>query len=867
MKRDPFFFLLLVSVFSNLNCFAQNLFSNADFETYTFCPTTQGQVSFCNGWIEIVQSADYINCSYVCWTPEQTIGAQSGTGYMGFASYGGSNASEAIGQFLTTPLVAGTDYTITFWAKKTSGGTYVNNCSGVSFFGYNGNPASGGSQVGVCPGSMGGGVLLTTGAMVSNLEWLPFSVSFTSPGNFDFVGMSVECLNCAQYVFVDNFNFTPNTNNFTFSTACFGDSTYFQAPVVAGLDSLDWNFDDPSTGVQNFSDLQNPTHLFSAAGSYDVQLILYNSSGVNDTLTNTVSVNITPIVNLGNDTIICSGQSMLLDAGNPGQTYLWNTNATTQTIVAGTSGIYWVTVGNGNCSVTDSISITIGTSGSLNLGNDTTICNGQSVTLDAGNAGSTYLWSTNATTQSISVNAAGNYSVVVTNVCANQNDNITISIASSPVPALGNDTTYCSNFNLQLNAANSGATYLWNNNTNQQTLNVNAAGTYWVIISNNCGSITDSIVFNQYASPQVSLGNDTLYCSAFIQLLDATNAGASYSWSNTSNAASINASTAGIYWVNVSNNCGTATDTINITQSSPPVSALGNDTLYCSNFTRLLDGGTSTTSYLWSDGTTDQTITVNQAGTYWVQLNNNCGAITDTIHIIQASAPTVNLGNDTSFCGSFTTSFDATCIACNYLWSNNAVTPQVTINTAGPLIVLVSNLCGVATDTVSIKLDPFPYVTLPGDTELCAPEGYFILAYSNINNFLWSTGDTTQSINIPKAGTYWVDVSNPCGYDVDTIKITECPGAYIMPNAFSPNGDGVNDFLYPIRIGNAMLVQYDIYNRWGEKVFTYADGDMNWDGKYYETPCSIGVYAYIVRYKDNITGKIFMLKGNATLLR
>ena len=88
-----------------------------------------------------------------------------------------------------------------------------------------------------------------------------------------------------------------------------------------------------------------------------------------------------------------------------------------------------------------------------------------------------------------------------------------------------------------------------------------------------------------------------------------------------------------------------------------------------------------------------------------------------------------------------------------------------------------------------------------------------------------------------------------------------------MPNVFSPNGDGVKDFLFPIRIGNAMLVQYDIYNRWGEKVFTYSAGDMNWDGKYYETPCSIGVYVYVIRYKDNITGKIFMLKGNATLLR
>lgn len=350
-------------------------------------------------------------------------------------------------------------------------------------------------------------------------------------------------------------------------------------------------------------------------------------------------------------------------------------------------------------------------------------------------------------------------------------------------------------------------------------------------------------------------------------ILDAENSGSTYLWSDASALQTLNVNTAGTYWVIISNSCGTITDTITLVQSSPPISTLGNDTVYCGNFTATLDAGTITTSYLWSDGSTDQTISVNQVGNYWVQLNNNCGTVSDTIHIIQAPPPIVNLGNDTSFCGSFSASFDVTCLACTYLWSNNAITPQLNITTSGILIVLVSNLCGVASDTVLINLDPFPSITLPRDTELCAPEGYLIPAYSNIENILWSTGDTSQSINIPYAGNYWAYVGNSCGYDVDTIKISECSGEYIMPNAFSPNGDGINDFLFPIRIGNAQLVQYDVYNRWGQMVFTYADGDINWDGTYYETKCSVGVYIYVIRYKDNITGNILLLKGNATLIR
>ncbi len=688
------------------------------------------------------------------------------------------------------------------------------------------------------PNTNGGRVIQTT-----DQDWVNQNTSTQLMENI-LTNLSSNTYNCASLINV-GVNLGPDL------TICNGQPTLLDAGN-AGSTYL-W-----STGA---------TTQTISINTSDTFWVSVNNGACQGSDTIVVSIQNTFAVNLGNDTIICNGQTLTLDAGNPGQTYLWNTTATTQSVTVNSSGNYWVAVGNGNCTVSDSIVITVAASGSLNLGNDTTICNGQSVTLNAGNAGSSYQWSNGAITQTISLNAAGTYAVTITNACATQTDAINISIASPPVYALGNDTTYCSNFNLLLNANNSGVNYLWSTGSVVQTINVNLPSTYWVIISNNCGTITDSIVLSQLSAPAVSLGNDTLFCSAFNQLLASTNVGASYLWSTGSNASTLNVNAAGIYWVNVSNACGIATDTITITQSSLPVSSLGADTLYCTNFSRILNGGTNAISYLWNDGSTNQTVLINQAGAYWVQLNNSCGTVSDTIQIIQAAPPQVNLGTDTTFCGNFSISYDVSCIACNYLWSNNAITPQVSISTPGLLIVGVSNLCGAAIDTVLISADPIPYIVLPTDTVLCNPAGYFLIAYTNAQNILWSTGATTLAINIPSAGIYWADVNNPCGVSVDTINISECPGEYIMPNAFSPNTDGRNDFLFPIRIGNASLMQYEIYNRWGQLIYFYSGGDSGWDGTSNEMPCAIGVYIYVVRYRDNISGAVFMLKGNATLIR
>src|SRR6185295_6100186 len=103
MKKTLLTITAVVFISSNLK--SQNLFTNPDFELYSSCPVTQDEVNKATGWISIIASPDYMNCSYNCWTGQALVGAQSGTGYMGFASYGFAQATEAIAQQLSSPLI------------------------------------------------------------------------------------------------------------------------------------------------------------------------------------------------------------------------------------------------------------------------------------------------------------------------------------------------------------------------------------------------------------------------------------------------------------------------------------------------------------------------------------------------------------------------------------------------------------------------------------------------------------------------------------------------------------------------------------------------------------------------------------------
>lgn len=207
-----------------------------------------------------------------------------------------------------------------------------------------------------------------------------------------------------------------------------------------------------------------------------------------------------PIVDLGPDALVCVGDTLFMDAGNPGSTYLWSSGGTGQTEMATADGYYSVDVTNaGGCTQTDSILLTTYTPDPM-LGPDTAVCG--SILLDAMNPGSTYLWSDNSTGQTLNVTSSGTYSVEVTDTagCMGTDD---IFVIISPLPSidLGPDYSICVNHTTTLDAG-SATTYSWSTGDNTQTISLDGAtlgvGTHTISVTitdaNGCSNTDDVII-------------------------------------------------------------------------------------------------------------------------------------------------------------------------------------------------------------------------------------------------------------------------------------------------------------------------------------------------------------------------------------
>lgn len=452
----------------------------------------------------------------------------------------------------------------------------------------------------------------------------------------------------------------------------------------------------------------------AAVGNHTFTVIVSSPNGgtdanhSNDSLSSSFTINATPTVNLGNNVTQCGG-TVTLNAGNTGATFHWSTNASTQSITAASSGTYAVTVTNASgCSASASVQVTINSKPTQALGPDISLCGG-SVTLDAGNAGSTYAWSTSATTQTINVSVAGTYTVTVTNASGcTQADTINVTSAPVPVQALGPDITQCGG-TVALDAGPGASSYAWSNGQSTRVTQITATGHYSVTVTNQGGCTNvDTINVTINSLPTQALGADVTQCSGSITL-DAGNPGSTYEWSDASTTQTLTALSTGTYSVTVTNAAGCVeADTINVTLNTPPVQALGADVATCDNSVTL-DAGNAGSTYVWSTGSTAQTIIATASGSYSVSVTNAAGCVTsDTILVTLNSPPTINLGSDTSVCGNFT--LDAGSFS-GYQWSTGSTAQTVTLASVGTNVVAVTvtdaNGC-TGTDAITVNLHGVP---------------------------------------------------------------------------------------------------------------------------------------------------------------
>lgn len=650
------------------------------------------------------------------------------------------------------------------------------------------------------------------------------------------------------------------------------------------INSWSWNF---GNGTSN---LQNPQNAWNTGGNYPVTLIVTNTDGCTDTVTKNMYVQAMPIANAGIDTFSCisnptinlngsvqnCGGGLWVGAGTfaPNNTTL---NAaytpTPGELSQGFAILILFTTQNGFCpGSSDTVTIIYTTGITVTVGPDIYVCkdstnipiNGTVVTATGGQwstSGTGTFWpnsfALNAFYQPSSADTAAGWVMLILNSIGNGNcvpDADTLYIYFSDVPEvniLSGDTACAGDQLIPISAYSSTGTGVWT-----------SSGDGYFTPANNLPNT------NYVAGP-----NDNANGYVILYFESTNNGG-----------------------------CKAQIDSVVILLIPPPVadfsfvSACPRDSLV---FTDLSTSFTPIVGWSWNFG--DGNTSLNQhpvhyygaSGTYTVVLyvTSSNGCVDSIIKQVQVYPfPEANFGVD-GICVNVETQFtDSTTIAngslSSWFWtfgdggSSNTQHPTHTYSSTGNYTVtlIVTSEYGCS-DTIvkTIYINPPPVAAFESSPASLKPFEKFSFtdkSYDDIAQWDWDFGDGmgTSTEQHPQYGYESSGNFTVClrVTDVDGCIDSACKEVIVflppnVPNAFSPNGDGVNDILYVLG-GPFLELEFNIYNNWGELIFTSNEQAIGWDGTRKGVEQPLGVYVYTVKATtlDNIMHEF---KGDVTLLR
>ena len=386
-----------------------------------------------------------------------------------------------------------------------------------------------------------------------------------------------------------------NSNYWSYFSNFVGDGIIPETVTVSTCGSYTWN------GT-----------TYTTSGNYT--RTVSNDSGCDSLITLILTINPLPTPTITGNTTLCQGESTTLTADG-GNSYLWSNASASASISVSQSGTYTVTATNAQgCSAAADVTVTVNSLPSVSISGNNSFCQGDNTTLTATGA-SAYVWSNGSTDAAVTISYAGVYTVTGTsaNGCVNF---ATVTISESP------------NYNIPLTQSIcEGESYYFHGQ------NLTTAGTYTHTLQtvNGCDSVL-TLTLTVNPLPTVAITGNTSICEGGSTTLTASGAD-TYNWSTGDNTASATVSAFGIYTVTGTSveGCSNTSEVTVLVSQLPVITITGETDICAGESTTLTANGGET--YLWSNGTTDATLTVSNAGTYQVIGYNEagCNAMASTI--------------------------------------------------------------------------------------------------------------------------------------------------------------------------------------------------------------------------------------------
>jgi gliding motility-associated-like protein len=695
--------------------------------------------------------------------------------------------------------------------------------------------------------------------------------------------------------------FTTTNSN---SLICSGETA---ALTANGALSYTW-----STGATSASIAVSPT----VTSSYTVSGIVSACSGINNAII-TVSVIPVPIITVTGNAVVCFGSSATIMV-NGANTYTWSNNSVANSINVSPpiSTTYSVIGTIGTCTNSAVTTVSILPTPTIILSPNTSICGGTgaSATLTASGANS-YTWNSsvnlsgaNGSIVTATPNVTETYTVTGELSTCTGSAVTTVSVMPSPTISLNSSSTIiCPSSSVILNAT--GATnYTWSpastlssSSGTQVIASPNTTTTYSVFGTNStCTNVAQTQVVVTVTNNPVIASNSATICSTTSTNLIATG-GVTYTWSPTANLNTTLGSnvistppSSVIYTISGSSSFGCigSTSVSVFVIPTPTISISSSSLIFC------YAGGSSTltatgaNSYSWTPAITLSN--VNTPATVATPINTTIYTVIGANGIspdVCTSSNTVqiNIGsgiipivspNDIICLGQSTTIYAIGGNTYHWIPTIGVVKPNESATIVKPgsttiytVFVSNNNICPV-TGTVEVDVKPLPIVNAGRDTTVNIDETITLIGIGNVPVGFISSSNAPLTCNFcssitvnPQENTCYVLMGrtefNCVNYDEVCVKVNKDWDIFI-PNTFTPNGDGKNDYFVPY--GYAISeINLLIFDRWGHEIFKEDNTKNGWDGKQKGTICKQGVYIYQVEIKT-MSGLNFSKTGHVNLL-